>query len=930
MKSPTSEKPAISHRLGSPSPRSAGINRSTTLLAWILLLFGLTAAGTAGAQATIQFTSSSFSVDENAGTVDITVSCTDTDTGPASAVISVSDETAAVGEDFQLPASNTVSCPSDEPYTITLIDDPNDEANETLTITLSAANGTMLGSPTTATVTILDDDEGGTLQFSSTGYSADENAGDVTITVTRTDGSDGPASVDFATSDGTASGEDYNPAGGTLHWANGDAADKTFTVTLIDDATFETNETVTLTLSNPTGAALGSPTTATLTIINDDPAPTAGTLQFSRTGYSAVENAGDVTITVTRTGGSDGAASVDFATSNGTAVAGEDYNPAGGTLHWANGDAANKTFTVTLIDDETFETAETVTLTLTNATGAAFGNPTTATLTITNDEPPPAAGTLQFSASGYSVAENAGPATITVTRAGGSEGPVSVQFATSNGTAIAGEDYDPASGTLTWANGDAADKAFTVTLIDDTAFETSKTVMLNLTNASGAVLGNPTAATLTVTTGGLAGVAGLDEVARPVAMSMDQACPAIRAIPSALRTPGQRQLLATCNELITGQAGSLNAALRELAPLEVSAQGKFATEIANTNLSNVGARIRALQSPTAGVSFSGLTLNYDGQSLPASALDSLFASHRGGAASADDALQFGNWGVFVNGSVSFGESDPTTREAGFSFDTGGITTGADYRFNNNFVLGGAFTYASQSSDFDASAGELDINGYHFNAYGLYDNRNVYYNDAVYLDAIASVGWNDYETSRQISVGSVSDTATADTSGNQYAFSLGVRYKVHQDGFAFGPTGRLTYVRADIDGYQENASAGSGSGLLLAIDDQTTDSLTTALGGEASYRFDTRYGVYSPHIRVDWTYQLLDDSRLITSRFVNDPTLTPFSIPTDSPDRNYFNLGIGAKAVFPRRITGFFYYQTPLGLDGLSQNSIAAGIRVEFD
>nr|MBS0021406.1 autotransporter outer membrane beta-barrel domain-containing protein [Gammaproteobacteria bacterium] len=402
--------------------------------------------------------------------------------------------------------------------------------------------------------------------------------------------------------------------------------------------------------------------------------------------------------------------------------------------------------------------------------------------------------------------------------------------------------------------------------------------------------------------------------------------------PAARRTPGQQQLLDTCNRLISGEAGSLNAALRELAPTEVSAQSKFGTEIANTNLANVGSRILSLQGATAGVSFSGLTLNYDGQSFSASPLNNLFTSDRGGAAGADEASRFGNWGVFLNGGVSFGDSDPTTREAGFSFDTAGITTGADYRFNDNLVLGGAFTYASQSSDFDASAGALDISGYHFNVYGLYDNREIYYNDAFYVDAIASFGWNDYETSRRISLASVTDTsATGDTSGNQYAFSLGLRYKVDQNGFAFGPFGRVTYVRLDIDGYQEQPmNPAADSGMLLAIDEQTDDSLTTALGGEASYTFDTPYGVYSPHLRFDWTYQFLNDNRLITSRFVNDPTLTPFSIPTDSPDRNYFNLGIGAKAVFPRHITGFLYYQTPFGLEGLSQHSIAAGVRMEFD
>jgi predicted outer membrane repeat protein len=119
----------------------------------------------------------------------------------------------------------------------------------------------------------------GTLQFSLANYSVGEGAGSATIVVTRVGGSAGAVGVTFATSDGTATaGSDYTTAGGTLSWADGDTATKTFVVTIIDDTVVEGNETVNLTLSNPTGGAtLGAQATAILTIIDDDgaiPPPT--------------------------------------------------------------------------------------------------------------------------------------------------------------------------------------------------------------------------------------------------------------------------------------------------------------------------------------------------------------------------------------------------------------------------------------------------------------------------------------------------------------------------------------------------------------------------------------------------------------------------------------------------------------------------------
>ena len=119
----------------------------------------------------------------------------------------------------------------------------------------------------------------GTLQFSAPTYSVGEAGPTATITVTRTGGTDGAVSVDYASvAGGTATGGascagsvDYVNAVGTLNWANGDGANKTFSVTICDDPTDEPDETVNLALSNPMGGAtVGSQSTSVLTITDND------------------------------------------------------------------------------------------------------------------------------------------------------------------------------------------------------------------------------------------------------------------------------------------------------------------------------------------------------------------------------------------------------------------------------------------------------------------------------------------------------------------------------------------------------------------------------------------------------------------------------------------------------------------------------------
>ncbi len=118
-----------------------------------------------------------------------------------------------------------------------------------------------------------------TFQFSVGSYMASETTGSALITIQRTSGASGPASVDYLTSDGTASQRtDYTITIGRLLFASGETT-KTFRVPIIDDLYVEGDETINVTLSNPVGATLGTPNPALVTITdNDTVAPTTNPL----------------------------------------------------------------------------------------------------------------------------------------------------------------------------------------------------------------------------------------------------------------------------------------------------------------------------------------------------------------------------------------------------------------------------------------------------------------------------------------------------------------------------------------------------------------------------------------------------------------------------------------------------------------------------
>jgi hypothetical protein len=115
-----------------------------------------------------------------------------------------------------------------------------------------------------------------TIKFGASSYAAQEGAGSVEVTVTRSGDTAGAVTVDYATSNGTASERtDFTPALGTLRFAPGETT-KTFPVFITDNFTSESDETIDLMLFNPTGgAALSAPDSAIITIKDDDEMPSS-------------------------------------------------------------------------------------------------------------------------------------------------------------------------------------------------------------------------------------------------------------------------------------------------------------------------------------------------------------------------------------------------------------------------------------------------------------------------------------------------------------------------------------------------------------------------------------------------------------------------------------------------------------------------------
>jgi hypothetical protein len=330
---------------------------------------------------------------------------------------------------------------------------------------------------------------GGKLQFVDAAISVDEGQVSVDINIERIDGSQGEVSVSVISQHGTADAADYTAVSQTITFADNDLSE-TVTVTLNADETFEISEQFSLKLQNIIGdASIGVQDSIQITILDDDIDPDSGVVGFNG-AFTAAENDSIATVSVARINGSTGSVSIDIATSDGSAKAGEDYEALSQTLTFLDGEVT-KSVDITLLDNNVYEANESLNLTLSNAQNVSLGTVQTS-LTITDDDPVPMQGDVSFAASSMRINEADGTAVITIERANGDDGAVQVTLISSDGSAQSGIDYQAINQSVTFADG-VSSSDITINLVNDNTFRSERRFTLNLSAPqSGLALGNIT------------------------------------------------------------------------------------------------------------------------------------------------------------------------------------------------------------------------------------------------------------------------------------------------------------------------------------------------------------------------------------------------------------------------------------------------------
>ena len=384
------------------------------------------------------------------------------------------DGTAVADADFT-PTSGTLTFnPNQTTKTIRvpILRDTVHEPSETFTVELDDPTGTTLADSTGLGTIAADATPG--LSIADAVNVAEGR--DAVFRVTLRPATNHVVSVIYTTMDGTAVADaDYTPVTGTLRFEPRETT-KTIRVPVLLDTMTEQSETFTVELSNPGGSTLADP--IGVGTIRADPAPSL------RIGDATPVAEGDEAVfTVTLTPPNEQVVTVDYTTTDGTAVADEDYSATSGTLRFAPGDTS-KTIRVPTLRDAVAEPVETFTVVLSNPSGTNVVHDT-GVGTITDEGLP-----------GLSIADaptvaEGGEAVFPVTLNPASSQVVTVAYATQDGTAVTDSDYTATSGTLRFEPGETIQNIQVATLRDAIA-EPSESFTVELSDPVGTAITNST------------------------------------------------------------------------------------------------------------------------------------------------------------------------------------------------------------------------------------------------------------------------------------------------------------------------------------------------------------------------------------------------------------------------------------------------------
>lgn len=188
--------------------------------------------------------------------------------------------------------------------------------------------------------------------------------------------------------------------------------------------------------------------------------------------------------------------------------------------------------------------------------------------------------------------------------------------------------------------------------------------------------------------------------------------------------------------------------------------------------------------------------------------------------------------MWVQGLLNHTKQDSTSKAAGFSADTDGISFGIDGKVNENLMIGIGYGYTN--TDADSGNRNIDVDGHNFFAYTEYKKDNWY------INGMFNYGFSKYDEQKIAGLGAKYDV-------NTYAANVMTGYD-YDNGFT--PEVGLRYLLADQESYNDG---------VQRISTGNTDVLTGVVGIKYQADVQAKDWTFTPNLRLAATYDMISDN-----------------------------------------------------------------------
>jgi len=382
-------------------------------------------------------------------------------------------------------------------------------------------------------------------------------------------------------------------------------------------------------------------------------------------------------------------------------------------------------------------------------------------------------------------------------------------------------------------------------------------------------------------------------------------------------TSGDQLVVSTTLDSLT--ASQYQAAFNAIAPTIYQSESTIAFNLANAQNQELLQRLWGVRIAGTGFSMSGFadnTMVVEGQG-DKSVLDSKKDILRPGTDN--------HWGMFVDGNGIFATANSGNMLPNYNSQSGGITTGMTYKWNDSFGTGiyagyeGSYAkYGNNASGLGGGSSLID-NSVRFGLFGTYGHPD---GKGFYADGLIGGGYNNYQVSRNISFGTLNRTANSTPGAGELDSMLAGGYDIKKGNWTYGPTTSLQYTYFGANPVNETGA----QSLDFNSSGWNTSSLLYSLGAHVAYSWQANKDILVvPQISLSWQHEFLQSPYSVNGTLGGSPT---FSNTSSTPLRDTLYTGVGFTVELYKKWNTSLFYNASAGNSDLTSQNIfwSAGLK----